>query len=264
MKKNINILKNINKKYYLILGVILILLIIVIGYNFLGFKDGLFSTNSDGDIFADEYESLNNKMADDKNKYPKVNIKFDNIKYISVDELLKMLSSGSKLDGTGAVYIGYAECLYCRNAVQILIDTAKKSNIDKIYYLDISEVWDIKELDSNGEAVEKQAAASKYFELLDRLGDEYTKDYILSDKDGKEVNLGYKRVEAPLVLFVVGGEIVSSHIGTTYYQKSPFDELDEYQKSWLSDIYKYGLRDVVDGINYFKQLEIEEAKQKNK
>ena len=36
---------------------------------------------------------------------------------------------------TGVIYIGYPECIYCRVAVQVLLDTAKGTKLDNIYYL---------------------------------------------------------------------------------------------------------------------------------
>lgn len=253
MKKIIDYIKNMDRKKFII---ILLLVVVIIGLVMIFRENNIFfATTSEGDIFREEYESLNNQLSVDDKKYPKVNIDIDNIKYISIDEILSMLTPGSGTKGTGAVYIGYAECLYCRSAVQVLVDTAEKSKIDKIYYLDISKVWDENEININGEVVIKQKPHDRYYELVKRLGNDYTKEYILYDKDGKEINMNSRRVEAPLVLFVVGGEIVSSRVGTIISQEDPYEPLTEDQIAFLSESYGYGLRDVIEGLEFHKLLE---------
>ena len=258
MKKIIDKLKEIDKKHYLIIGIICLIIFVIFCIVFFGKNYRMFLASYDGGMFINEYESLNNKLSEDEKKYPKVNISFSSVKYITIEEALAMLEKGSGLDGTGVIYIGYAECIYCRSAIQVLTDTAKESEIDKIYYLDINKYWDIKEVNSDGEVVVKQKAHDKYNDLLTRLNNDdlyYTTDYILNDKDGNEVYLNERRVASPLVLFVVDGYIISSNAGTIVSQVDPYEPLNEEQIKSLSTIYKYGIRDVVNGINDYKKLE---------
>jgi len=251
-------LKKIDRKYYSAMGSILFLTgIIVIGILILKTNDTISISDGDGALFVSEYESLNNELVDGEKKYPKVNITFKDIKYINVDELLTKLTKGSGMDGTFAVYIGYAECIYCRSAIQVLVDTARESKIDKIYYLDISEIWDIKEINFNGDVIVKQEANPRYWDLVNRLGDEFFEDYILYDKDGNEINMKEKRIISPLVLFVVDGYVISYNAGTLFSQTDPYTPLDDDQIRGLSEIYGYGLRDVVEGINIYKRAELE-------
>ena len=168
----------------------------------------------------------------------------NNIKYITLDETLNILKNG-----TAAIYIGYAECIYCRSAVQVLVDTAKEMELENIYYLNISEVWDIKELDENNEVVTITEAEEGYHELLTELGDDYyIEQYILTNEKDEEISTGEQRVKVPLVIFVVNGEIVSSNVGTLFSQEDPYIPLDEDQILGLKEIYQYGIKDVLNGL----------------
>ena len=124
-----------------------------------------------------------------------------------------------------------------------------------IYYLDISKVWDEREININGEVVIRQNPHERYYELVNRLGNDYTKEYVLFDKNGKEVSMNSRRVEAPLVIFVVGGQIVSSNVGTVISQEDPYEPLNKEQVDFLSETYGYGLRDVIEGLEFYKLLE---------
>ena len=231
-----NIVKN-NKYIRVGIGILVLIIIVLIirtnGYN-------LSVLSSDGDTFKNDYESLNNLESSDDKVYPTVNITYDNIKYVSIDEALDILDKD-----TGVIYIGYPECIYCRVAVQVLLDTAKGTKLDNIYYLDISDVWDIKELDKNNKVVTKKEANDKYNKLLDELGDLYLVDYKLKDKKGNEVDVGEKRVNVPTVIFVVNGDIVSGNVGTLFSQDDPYEKLNDDQIKGLSEIYNYGINDVL-------------------
>lgn len=230
-----------NKKLLIVMGIILtisIILIIILKNN-----NYEFASTDEGDIFKEEYESLNGEVTPYNQTYPKVNISYDNIEYITIDETLEMLTTG-----TGVIYIGYAECVYCRSAIQVLSDTAKNTDLDKIYYLDISEVWDVREVDYNGNITIKIAAHEKYDDLLNKLGDYYLESYDIADKDGDMIETGEKRVITPAVLFVVNGKIVSSNLGTLFSQEDPYTALDKDQVAGLSEIYNYGIQDVINGM----------------
>lgn len=233
-------MRNIVKKNkYIIVGIGILVLIII----FLIIRTNKYNLNvslSDEEKFKDDYESLNNLESSDDRVYPTVNISYDNIKYVSIDEALDILDKD-----TGVIYIGYPECIYCRVAVQVLLDTAKGTKLDNIYYLDISDVWDIKELDKNNKVVTKKEANDKYNKLLDELGDLYLVDYKLKDKKGNEVDVGEKRVNVPTVIFVVNGDIVSGNVGTLFSQDDPYEKLNDDQIKGLSEIYNYGINDVL-------------------
>ena len=231
------------KKIVIIVGVLvlaLVLILILVGL----FKDESFLSikNEDGIKFANEYEQLNNQEAEEGKKYPKVEIPNDNIiKYATVNDIVNIF----KTNGDAVVYFGYSTCLYCRNAIQVLIDTAYESELDVIYYINIEEVWDKYELDENNKVVKTQEANDNYYELLDLLGSELVYDYKLKSSDGKEIVTGVKRIEVPLVIFMTNGRVSSYNKGTLFSQEDPFVELDNSQVKGLSEIYYYGIRDVV-------------------
>lgn len=210
-----DLLKNKKKLWLLIGGVIIIIALIVFLIMYLsnGSKTNNI-INYDGRKIAKEYESLNNKDNEDGKKYPTVNIPSNNVlKYSSSEEILKIFENGSD----AVVYFGYATCLYCRTAIQVLCDTAKNTELDAIYYLDVYE------------------KDNKYDELLNMLGDE-----LVENTDGK------KNIISPLVIFIVDGKVASYNKGTLFSQDDPYIELDNSQIKGLSEIYRYGIKDVLE------------------
>lgn len=229
-------------KYILIILAVL-LVILVLFFYFSNSDEDVVNFN-DGSMFMEEYESLNDEKTMDNKKYPRVDIGVSNkIKYLTIGEVLNILDNG-----TAVIYIGYAECLYCRSAVQVLLDTAKEMELKNIYYLDISNVWDIKEVDADGNVVIVQEADINYVTLLEEIGEEYTEDYILKDKANNIINANEKRLKVPLVIFIVDGNIVSSNVGTLFSQDDPYMPLSDAQVRGLSEIYSYGIKDVLDGL----------------
>ena len=210
-----DLLKNKKKLWLLIGGVIIIIALIVFLILYLSSSSKINNIiNYEGRKIAKEYESLNNKDSEEGKKYPTVNIPSNNVlKYSSSEEILKILDGGSD----AVVYFGYATCLYCRTAIQVLCDTAKNTELDVIYYLDVYE------------------KDNKYDELLNVLGDE-----LVDNTDGK------KNITSPLVIFIVDGKVVSYNKGTLFSQDDPYIELDNSQIDGLSEIYGYGIKDVVD------------------
>lgn len=236
---------NKNNKKMLILVLIIIILFVLICLLINIFRNvGIYKIkNQDGVKFANEYEKLNNQEIEEGKKYPKVEISSDNIvKYTSIEDILDIFNNR----GDAVVYFGYSTCLYCRSAIQVLIDTAKDTELDVIHYLDIENVWDEKKLNDENEVVTVKEANDNYYQLLNILGDELIVDYILEDLNGNEVKTGDKRLYVPLVIFITDGQVVSYNKGTLFSQEDPFVELDKYQREGLSEIYRYGIRDVVD------------------
>jgi len=204
-----NDMKRDRKKVLLIVGGMMFLVIVLIIGNINSFN-GL----NDAKKIVSEYNKLNNKVNSDGKKYPEVNIdKDNNFEYVKVKDVLNIFEENDD----AVVFLGYASCVYCRSAIQVLYDTAKETKLDKIYYLDIEK--------KNG----------KYKELRKVLGNEFL------DEDGE--------IYSPLVLFIADGKIVSYNAGTLFSQTDPFDELDPSQRKGLSEIYRYGIKDVLNGMN---------------
>ena len=206
-----------NKKLLIVLGVVLILLVIIIviiisGGNIVGIIK-----NSDGVKIQQSFEELNNKVSIDEREYPKVDISSDNIlKYIDSSEILNIIDN--KEDAV--IYFGTPTCIYCRNAIQVLIDTAVETKLDVIYYFNNNE------------------SDTNYSELVNVLGEELT----------MEEN-GVRKVYIPLVIFITDGKVVSYNKGTLFSQEDPYVPLDDSQRQGLSEIYKYGINDVISSKN---------------
>ena len=74
--------------------------------------------------------------------------------------------------------------------------------------------------------------ANKLYEIL---GDEIVMD-----------DVGNKSLDVPLVIFVSNGNIVSYHEGTIFSQYSAYQKLDESQEQGLKEIYRHGIKDVIN------------------
>ena len=224
-----------------VVGVLVFVVLLIIFLN-LSAKNAKYK-ETDAYKFKNEYEELNNEVVTGSKTYPKVEIPKNNmIKYSTVDDILNIFNNMED----GVVYFGYSTCLYCRNAIQVLLDVASSTELDVMHYIDIEDVWDVKKLDPNNKVVTEKEASDKYYQLLDVLGDELVSDYVLTDNNGNEVNTGEKRLEVPLVIFITNGKVSSYNKGTLFSQTDPLVEMDKYQIEGLSEIYRYGIRDVVD------------------
>lgn len=223
MKKLKEILKE-KKILIILISVVIILVIGVVLITTLNNRKLIGSVNSpDEDKFKDEYEKLNEELTEDGKKYPEVKLPKNNlIKYSTTKEILTIFEN--KKDAV--VYFGFPTCLYCRSAIEVLCNTAKNTKLETIYYLNV-------------EQKEKE-----HDKLLKALGDEL----VNTDK-------GKKELIAPLVIFIVDGKVISYNKGTLFSQEDPYKELDPSQTEGLSEIYKYGIRDVVDSINKKKEIE---------
>jgi len=214
---SINSLLRKNKKLMLVIGIVLVIFIsilVIIVFNN--------SNLPDSKRFKKEYEKLNGEISRDGRNYPEVNIPSDNIiKYINIDEVLTMLNSNYDF----VIYFGEPSCIYCRNAVQVLVDTSEKTELDVIYYLNADE------------------SDASYNELISVLGEELT-------VEGDST----RNLYLPLVIFVVDGEIISYNKGTLFSQEDPYKKLDNSQIEGLSEIYKLGIDTVVASKKLKNQL----------
>lgn len=193
--------------------------------------------------FKNEYESLNGEESKSGKIYPEVIVDEDNIiEYVSLSRAAELIEKD-----TGVFYFGYAGCPWCRNAVNMLLMAADSTDIDKIYYVNMEDMRDTKEVNVEGEVVTTKEGGEGYDELLEVL-DSILLDYTIKDKDGNEIDAGEKRIYVPLVVFVVDGEIVNYHLDTVSSQTDPYVELDEEQQIELFNIYADGIHDVLGDV----------------
>lgn len=198
---------------------------------------------SDALKFKEEYESLNGNESKGGKIYPEVTIDEDNvIEYVNMEQAAELIDKD-----TGVFYFGYASCPWCRNAVSVLLNAADNAELDKIYYIDMEDMRDTKEVGDDGEILTTKEGEEGYDELLEVL-DSVLLDYTIEDSEGNELSAGEKRIYVPLVVFVVDGEIVNYHMDTVSSQTDPYVVLDEDQQVELYNIYTDGIHDVLGDV----------------
>ena len=215
------------KKIILIIGVVLVLGLSIGGYFLLVHKE----QNKDALRFKREYESLNDTIRDsDGEKYNNVSIAKNNpIKYVSVDDAIKLLDSKKAI-----IYVGANWCPWCRNMLEPMLDVAKKLNIKTIYYLELDDDKSNYEIQNN-ELKQINKGSKSYYELLDKLKD-YLRDYELTDSDGKIYSTGEKRIYMPFFITIKNGGIVDAKgISRTLEEgQTKYSEMTEKQ---YNDLY---------------------------
>ena len=218
------------KKYVRILVILLLVLSLF----------GCKSNESDAIRFKKEYESLNGTKSSSGKKVKSINISKNNpIKYSNFDEVIKVIEKG-----IGIIYLGFPECPWCRTAIPVLLEAAKDYKIDTIYYIDVTSKRDEYEV-KNGKVVLKEKGDKGYLKLL-KLLDKELKEYVITDKDGKEYDVGEKRIYVPFIIFVNEGKIIGTHTSTVKSQKSGYDELSDDQYDELNGIYADYIKKLVD------------------
>lgn len=221
-----------NKK--VLFSIISVLLIIGIAF---GGYFACFRGSNDALKFKKEYEKLNNTVREsDGASYNNVSISKNNpIKYLNAKEAVDVIKNKE-----GVIYFGANWCPWCRNAIPVLFEAAKKENLNTIYYLDMDTVRNIWEIKDN-ELVKTTTEGEGYYELLEALdsilGD---KTYTLKDKDGKVYDTNEKRIYMPLVITVKNGKILDTKLSTTSLNEgqTKYDELTKEQHDELLEYYR--------------------------
>lgn len=222
-------MKKTIKLFVIIIGVLLI--------SACGTKE---SKTNDAKKFKEEYESLNGGVSSSGKDYLEVEIDEDNkVKYSSIKDIIKVLESG-----TGVIYLGYPECPWCRNVVPVLMRASNNTGIENVYYLNMHDVRDKMEVDSNGNVVTVEEGKEGYKDLLEKL-DSILSEYTVKDDDGKEYDTGEKRIFVPTVIFVKNGKILDYHMDTVESQTDPYVGLNEEQEMELYDIYVKGIHKIL-------------------
>ena len=175
--------------------------------------------------FKEEYEALNGVTRENTDKiYTSMDLPKNNPMYYATYEEIYDL-----LEGTGVIYLGYPECPWCRNLVPTLIESAKKVNIDKIYYMNMHDERNKLVLNDDGEIETEQKGSEGYNTLVEKIKD------VLPVYEGLNDD-SIKRIYVPFVIFVKDGEITDTHMGTLDSQENPYEELTSEQKTELKNI----------------------------
>ncbi len=209
----------------------ILLIVVVVGGLMLLTREGKVT---DGEKFKSEYEALNNTVRkSDGATYGAMDIDKDNpIKYVSAKEAIEVLKSDSAI-----MYIGAPWCPWCRNAVPVLFELAKKNEVETIYYVELDDIKSTYEV-KNGSLLKTKAGTDDYYEFLDAFGDRLS-NYVLKDDEGKEYDTGEKRVYMPYVVAVHDGEIVGDKVGTVTLDdgQDKYDKLTDEQHDELMKEY---------------------------
>ena len=171
------------------------------------FSVGCAKKEESGLAFKKDYESVNGKENSHGKLHRELDIPEDNVFVISsASEIVKKIENKD----TFYVYFGSKLCPWCRSTIVKANEVAKAKGVSKIYYVDI---WDN---DGNEILRDKYTLDDKNKPVLDKEGtEEYKKfleafdrllsDYTLTDKDGKTIQVGEKRIYAPNFIFIEKG-----------------------------------------------------------
>lgn len=198
----------------------------------------LFKTNNKVSIdaikFKEEYESLNDTVRKSDGKtYNNIKISKKNpIKYINASEAIEVLKKDDAV-----IYIGANWCPWCRNAIPVLFDVAKKYDVKTIYYLNLDEIKSEFKIE-DGKLIKTKDGSKEYYQLLDLLKD-HLEDYILTDNSGKSYDTLEKRIYIPLVLGIKHKSVVKTHLGTVKLNENQtkYDALTKEQEKELFQRY---------------------------
>ena len=184
--------------------------------------------------FKEEYEKLNNKVNKNNNKkYRSISIPKNNpFIYKSAEEIVDNIKNKE----TFIVYFGFNTCPWCRSVLESLVKAANDNNVGIIYYVDILNIRDVKELDENGNIKETKEGSNAYLELIELLKD-VLDDYTL-EKDKKEISVGEKRIYAPNVVAVSKGKAVQLETGISDDLTDPYMKLTQEIKNHAYNKFK--------------------------
>ena len=187
----------------------------------------------DSEKFKEEYESQNGKKSKSGKEYRKVSISEDNpFVYTTAEDISKKMDNKE----TFIVYFGFSTCPWCRSIIEELIKCAKDSKVDKIYYVDVLDIRDTKELDEEGNIKTTKEGTKGYKELIDKMSNVLS-DYTTT-KEGKEISLEEKRIYAPNVIAVVNGKATKLEEGISEDLKDPYMELTDEMKKYTYNSFK--------------------------
>lgn len=148
---------------------------------------------------------------------------------ITKENLLKLFDNS-----TAVVYIGKINDEDSK-IIKKVYNSAKKSLINKIYYINIEDEKSILKYENNFVVVEKEETEF-YRKLLDKLGS-FTETYTLYNIYNEPINSGYKTIYTPMVIFIKNGKVIFTH----YIDN--LDKTEDELKS-LEDIYIEGFKKI--------------------
>lgn len=220
-----------NKVLYIIIGICVLLVIGLCIFLVINHKEEVLS---DAEKFKQEFEQYNGLTYEDTNdKLIDVEIPNNNpFVYKTGKEIVEIMQSEDAY-----ILFGYASCPLTRAAIEVLIETAKEENIDKIYYVDIKNMRD-EYVPGEGIIPEQTKEGTEaYYEILNIFGSKLDKYYVASDDNFYLFDTGVTRLLSPTLVAVSKGKVISMHAELTddYEENS---ELTEEEKEELRKVYK--------------------------
>ena len=220
-----------NKVLYIIIGICVLLVIGLCIFLVINHKEEVLS---DAEKFKQEFEQYNGLTYEDTNdKLIDVEIPNNNpFVYKTGKEIVEIMQSEDAY-----ILFGYASCPLTRAAIEVLIETAKEENIDKIYYVDIKYMRD-EYVPGEGIIPEQTKEGTEaYYEILNIFGSKLDKYYVASDDNFYLFDTGVTRLLSPTLVAVSKGKVISMHAELTddYEENS---ELTEEEKEELRKDYK--------------------------
>ena len=183
----------------------LFLVFLLIGVISLSVYDMKVKNINDSLKFKEEYEGFNGEK-NDYFEYRNLSITEKNpIIYSSAEEIVQKIEN----EETFIVYFGDPECPWCRSVIEQAINSANENGISKIYYVRIwngfhnETLRDVYELDKESPVLKVKGTVS-YYKLL-KYFDKLLKDYTLTNKDNKTIQVNEKRIFAPSFIYVKDG-----------------------------------------------------------
>ena len=185
---------------------------------------------TDAQKFKKEYESINGKELYGQ-KARELSIPENNpFVYSNANEILEKIDNKE----TFIVYFGFKTCPWCRSVIEELINVAEENNIDKIYYVNVKNIRDVKEIDGDGKVKTTKEGTKDYYKLLEKL-EPVLENYTLQTDDEEEKELDEKRIYAPNVIAIVNGKAKEMKEGTPDSLKDPFQELTKEIKKEINE-----------------------------
>lgn len=232
MKKNEKKEENKNNKKNIIIVVLIAIITLLALASIITIYN---NKNSDALKFKEEYESLNGTTREKDGKTIRsITIPKNNpMVYSDADEIVDMINNKE----TFVVYFGFNDCPWCRSVISTLIEVSKDEGLEKVYYVDVKEIRDTIELDSNGNVNTTIKGSDGYYKLL-KLLDGVLEDYNLFDENKNEVSTGEKRIYAPNVVAIVNGKAEKLESGISDKQTDGYMKLTEEIKKETYDKFK--------------------------
>ena len=191
------------------------------------------NTQTDGYKFAEEYTSINGVEGKNGKKNRELTISDKNpFVYKTAEELVEAIDNKE----TFIVYFGFSTCPWCRSVLEQFIKVLDDKKINKVYYVDIYDIRDVKELDADLKVITTKEGTKGYMELLKRL-DNVLDDYTLTT-DGGKIDTGEKRIYAPNIVAVSKGKALQLETGISDDLTDPYGELTDDIKNYAYNKFK--------------------------